>query len=278
MSVLRWMMAVLLPIVFISSTSHAYVFLAPQRPRLVPSDGQTQLFYLTSQAPVFEDKQSFEEGYYADYSDDETFALLVQRAMNYWNEIPSISIQLKVAEERKGVIDSEDNLFSVGVAKITTVASGLAYPAADENNLSRLRDCDIQVGTDIDSIPSFLFVMIHEFGHCLGLGHNHSDPSAIMGYWQPRNEVALGLDDIAGVLSLYPPKAGEKTNAFAPCGSVSWLNSDGPRFFKQKKNDVPRRRLEWMALFMIVCAPMGCLVFQAITSWSFRHRLRRFGR
>ncbi|MFZ9519526.1 MAG: matrixin family metalloprotease [Silvanigrellaceae bacterium] len=201
----------------------AYVYLAPQKPRLDPAEERTQYFYLTSDAPVFADKDSFEEGIYANDTDDAVFESLVQRSMSYWNDIPGLSIQLKVAKERKGIIDSEDNLFSIGIAKITTVASGLAFPVVDEKNTSRLRDCDIQVGTDISSIPSFVFVMVHELGHCLGLGHNHSDPGAIMGYWQPRDDIALGLDDMAGVLSLYPPVAGEKTRTFAPCGSIAHL-------------------------------------------------------
>jgi hypothetical protein len=205
------------------TTATAYVYLAPQKPRMIPSEDRTHYFYLTSDAPVFADKDSFEDGLYANDSDDAVFESLVERSMSYWNEIPGLAIQLKVAKERKGAIDADDNLFSIGIAKITTVASGLAFPVTDEKEPSRLRDCDIQVGTDISSIPSFVFVMVHELGHCLGLGHNHSDPGAIMGYWQPRDEIALGLDDMAGVLSLYPPVAGERTRSFAPCGSVAHL-------------------------------------------------------
>ncbi|NBW82883.1 hypothetical protein EBR21_14125 [bacterium] len=204
-------------------TATAYVYLAPQKPRLIPPEGQTQNFYLTPDAPVFADKDSFEDGLYANDTDDAVFESLVQRSMSYWNSIPGLSIQLKVAKERKGAIDAEDNQFSIGIAKISTVASGLAFPVTDEKEPGRLRDCDIQVGTDISSIPSFVFVMVHELGHCLGLGHNHSDPGAIMGYWQPRDEIALGLDDMAGVLSLYPPVAGQRTQTFAPCGSVAHI-------------------------------------------------------
>jgi hypothetical protein len=256
--------------------AHGYVYLAPQRPRIVPEDGRTQVFYLTSQAPVFKDKETFEGGSYAGYSDDETFALLVERAMNYWNEIEGLSLQLAVGEERKGVIDSDDNLFSIGIAKISTVASGLAYPATDDQNLRRLRDCDIQIGTDIESIPSFIFVMVHELGHCLGLGHNHSDPAAIMSYWQPRSIVALSLDDIAGVLSLYPPDSSEKPVTFAPCGSVAGAMSSGSTLASSLGTGSTRRT--HITQIALTISPLLWVFLSAFTSWSCRRRRQSSGR
>jgi hypothetical protein len=263
---------------FVSQPAFSYVYLSPLRPKLVPADGLTQEFHLTSEAPVFSDKESFEDGVYADYSDDEVFLLLVQRAMNYWNDIPQLSIQLKVSAERKGAINPDDNLFSVGIATISTVASGLAYPVPDEGDSRRLRDCDIQVGTDIDSIPSFIFVLVHEFGHCLGLGHNHSDPDAIMGYWQPRSEVALGLDDVAGVLSLYPPILGERVQPFAPCGSLAGRLGVAENFYLGKKNHPAALLLKEqqirLGIWLIWLLPVCALLHRVVTSWSFRRRRR----
>jgi len=251
-------------------SAFGYVYLAPQKPKIVPQDGLTQEFHLTSQAPLFSDKETFEDGFYAEYSDDETFALLVQRAMNYWNSIDGLSLRLRVAEERKGLIDPNDGLFSVGVAEITTVASGLAFPVVDENNLKLLRDCDIQVGTDIDSIPSFIFVMVHEFGHCLGLGHNHSDPSAIMGYWQPRSVIELGLDDIAGVLSLYPPANDTELKTFAPCGSLARLAVPGAEGRSPRYAIAAEKRFAMPVLILFI--PVLGVALTGVTSWSFRRR------
>ncbi len=251
-------------------SAFGYVYLAPQKPKIVPQDGLTQEFHLTSQAPVFSDKDLFEDGFYSEYSDDETFALLVQRSMNYWNSIDGLSLRLRVADERKGVIDPNDGLFSVGVAKITTVASGLAFPVVDENNLKLLRDCDIQVGTDIDSIPSFIFVMVHEFGHCLGLGHNHSDPSAIMGYWQPRSVIELGLDDIAGVLSLYPPAGDGELKTFAPCGSLVGVAARGAEGRPPQFQILRPQRSVLPAVILLI--PVLGVALSSVTSWSFRRR------
>jgi hypothetical protein len=276
LSGLRWTILLILLLTFIPQTAFSYVYLSPLRPKLVPAEGLTQEFHLTSEAPVFSDKDTFEDGVYSDYSDDEVFSLLVQRAMNYWNDVPQLSIQLKVGSERKGVINPDDNLFSVGIATISSVASGLAYPVPDENDSRRLQDCDIQVGTDIDSIPSFIFVLVHEFGHCLGLGHNHSDPDAIMGYWQPRNEVALGLDDVAGVLSLYPPISGEKIQPFAPCGSLAGRTGAAGKFFHEKKDNpaafLPEEQEIRLGAWIILLLPLCVLSQRMVTSWSFRRR------
>lgn len=270
------MMTFLVFLILTSNQAEAYVYLAPQRPRIMPEDGRTQYFYLTSQTPVFPDKDTFEGGFYSSFSDDETFALLVDRAMNFWNGIPELSVQLAIGEERKGVIDADDNLFSIGIGKINSVASGLAFPAVDVKDTQRLRDCDIQLGTDIVSIPAFIFVMVHEFGHCLGLGHNHSDPDAIMSYWQPRTVVALSLDDMAGVLSLYPPKSSGNVNNFAPCGSVAAAyresQADG-RFVKG-----PKQRKAMALQGILLSLPLLWALFHAITSWSFRRRRQSFVR
>lgn len=282
--VLTRMFALITSLFMLSPQAYSYVFLTADRPKLKPADSQTQVFYLTSTAPVFADKGSFEDGIYADMDDDELFEALVRRSMAYWNEIPGLSIQLRVGEERKGAIDPEDNIFSIGIGRITSVASGLAFPVPDDNEPGRLRDCDVQVGSDIDSIPSFIFVMVHEFGHCLGLGHNHSDPNAIMGYWQPRGTIALGADDIAGVLSLYPPQAGEATQRFAPCGSLpgvlisSAKNDPTGRSWSSVTEASTVRRGAWLGSLLMLAPLVIVAVPKVLRSSSCRRRRRWFVR
>jgi len=255
-----------------------FVFLGPGKPHLKPVDGRNQEFHLTTTVPVFADKDTFDDGVYADRSDSETFALLILRAMASWNEIPGLSVQLRLADVQDGTIDPDDNKFSIGVGKITTVASGLAFPQVDSVDDSKIRDCDIQVGTDITSIPSFIFVMIHELGHCLGLGHNHSDPSAIMGYWMPRKEIILGLDDMAGALALYPTKTGDKTVAFAPCGDLALAGSlpiSGENKIRPQDRLKRARASGWWIMFL---APAFGFLLAVIKPWSFRRRQQVFVR
>lgn len=175
-----------------SMPSYGFVFLGPEKPRLKPVDGRIVSFALTDQAPAFVVKDSDSDGYFSGQSNAEIFELLVAEAMRISNEVPGLAIELAIDPTVIGSINPDDNVFSIGIGDLNTRASGLAFPVVNSTDPTEIRDCDIQVARDIVSIPSFIYVLVHELGHCLGLGHNHSDPSAIMGYWQPIDEIALG--------------------------------------------------------------------------------------
>lgn len=279
---LRFSSLILIALVMLFSMGRAYAFvlLGPHESRLVPSNGRDVYFHLTPESPSFVDKSSFNDGIYAENTDAEVFAFLVQSAMRYWNEIPNLAVQLHIDEVRDGKIDPLDKKFSIGVSSISEVASGLAYPQTDEADPKTINDCDIEVSTDVVSIPAFIYVMTHELGHCLGLGHNHNDPSAIMGYWTPRGVLTLGLDDVAGALYLYPSSDAGTTRHFAPCGSVS------SRILYHKKTDASERfsalastpsAIEWMGTCLMALPALSWLAMR-IRSLSCRRRLRRFGR
>ncbi len=59
-------------------------------------------------------------------------------------------------------------------------------------------------------------VMIHEFGHMLGLGHSDDD-RAIMSYGRSEGEI-LAQDDVDGITYLYP--VDELEEGFLGCGRV----------------------------------------------------------
>jgi hypothetical protein len=255
--------------VFVFPSAEAFVFLGPHKPRLKPVDGRVVKFALTNEAPAFVDRVSYADGYFDQLSDAETFELLVAEAMRLWNEIPGLSVELAIDTEAKGVIDPADGIFSIGIGEISTQASGLAFPVESSSDPTEIVDCDIEVARDVVSIPSFVYVMVHELGHCLGLGHNHSDPTAIMGYWQPVNEIALGSDDIAGVLSLYPPAGSEPLDTLAPCGSLA-----APRSLEQRLKRGQQSNTLAYVFFLLPCAVI--VLFRFFRTWSFRRRRQKF--
>jgi len=64
--------------------------------------------------------------------------------------------------------------------------------------------CEIYVAVDEGTayVP-FAKTALHEFGHCVGLGHSLV-PEAIMSYSLAKNSFALDIDDEAAVTRLYP--------------------------------------------------------------------------
>lgn len=256
----------------------SFVFLSSSEARIKPMRGKDVYFHLTEEAPSFVDKMTFDGGIFADNSDSEIFNVLVQAAMKYWNDIPNLSIQMQVNSVRDGRIDPLDGIFSIGVSEISQVASGLAYPRIDDVDPSVIKDCDIEVSSDVDSIPSFIYVMTHELGHCLGLGHNHNDPSAVMGYWTPTGVLSLGLDDIAGALYLYPASSSGRTLNFAPCGNLAGIKKEqkpstiqAPGDFLFNLNSIER------SVYFLIVFPIAFWLRERFNSSSYRRRQQKIG-
>jgi matrixin len=76
-------------------------------------------------------------------------------------------------------------------------------------------------------------VVIHEFGHALGLGHSEfADTTmepAMPGYCDT-SQLTLAADDISGIRSLYPPTASSSSGQVpaTPSGLVAGVNSSSP--------------------------------------------------
>ncbi len=140
-------------------------------------------------------------------SEKEAFRQILQDAATRWSTVPDAKLRVRVSEEAAEPLP--DDLRHVLSVKENNDQGGAALPITGDSigkglTSRDIADCDIALDGGPYEATSLAYVVTHELGHCLGLGHAHTNQHAIMGYTRTRQSASLGADDMAGIIYLYP--------------------------------------------------------------------------
>jgi hypothetical protein len=210
--------------------------------------------------PGFKNKEKFRNGQYADTSDRDLMLILLQEAAATWSNVPGSYLKIAIVEDANiAKLETTDEINSIVTSPTGSLSAAASANPIPNEDLSLINDCDIIMGPERKEIFFVLYALIHEIGHCIGLGHSHDNYKAIMSYSRTPKETTLGADDIAGVIFLYrDPAYGDpevKEQIPLSCGAV--LSRVG-------KEDI---QTYWMLLLPLIFVAVG----------RTRSRYRQFG-
>ena len=151
-------------------TAFGFVLLSgPEEARLnvIPEAPEVSFIY-QNKAPTIKDKADFEDGRYKDMTDDQLFPVILQIAMDRWNNVKGSFLKLKLegADDARAQFNGDDRVFSIVFGESNFSSAALAYPTVEDR---KIVDCDIQVASRSISAKSLAYTVLHELGHHFGL-------------------------------------------------------------------------------------------------------------
>ena len=204
-SILKLLMLSLGAMYFFHATSvWSFVLISPVDESRLPAtrSSPTITFYWNGTHPdEFIDIGELTEIDLEGLSPQATTQKLLELAMRYWNDIPGSFLVLKLQRQERES-ESVTPPYRIFIEDQNSYSSvGFALPTFKGSVISQ---CVIRIGQRPVRAKSFTYTMIHELGHCIGLGHNHVNSRALMGYTRNDSDLKLGASDKAGAIYLYP--------------------------------------------------------------------------
>ncbi len=189
----------------LSSQASAFVLLSSSKAKMPVDPANPSVnFIWDGSFPTIDEKNKYSAGQYEALDDKAFMQQLLQDALNVWNTVPGSYLRMTIQEGATQMSD-DDKVFSLVVEKSDNLSSAaFAKPTIDEEDSALIADCDINISDTKTTAKDLAYTITHELGHCVGLGHPHTNYGAMMGYSRGSRLLKLGADDIAGVVYLYP--------------------------------------------------------------------------
>ncbi|MBI2603882.1 MAG: matrixin family metalloprotease [Deltaproteobacteria bacterium] len=227
-------LALLFLVCFLCSKAHAFVLLSGPAEATLPATetSPTITFQWDGNVPSLKDIDEVLDGRWKNLSDNDVMEQALLFALNVWSEVPGSFLKLSLQTSPGAEISDQDHIYSIVVKQdknLTT--SAFAVPRVEGEMIV---DCDISISDKTHSLNSLVYTLIHELGHCIGLGHNHTNYGALMGYSRYTRSLRLGADDMAGLIYLYPDSTYDgEVNDLYGCGRAGNVAKASPvsRFF-----------------------------------------------
>ena len=133
--------------------------------------------------------------------DDQLYTALAQEAAGIWSDSIDSYVRILLAEPH------QQRTAQISVEFIEN-SSSLAATGFAEFDMTSDSGSPIHCSVTVFTSPAYSLLgiaktILHEFGHCLGLGHSLI-PESIMSYHNDKNEFDLDIDDHAALARLYP--------------------------------------------------------------------------